>query len=144
VLAAIGLAQLPRLQKMNGRRRLRADRYARLLAHVDGVVVPRGPSFNHVHARHLMSVLVDFGLYGLTRKDVVARMASRGVEVGVHYVAVHQHPYYVALYERLHMGVQLPVTEMVSERILSLPLYPDMHDFDVDVVVDAFIEVLRG
>ena len=67
-------------------------------------------------------------------------LKQRNIGTGIHFRAVHLHKYY-----REVMGLSrglLPDTEWNSDRILSLPLFPDMTETDVDDVVDAVKDVL--
>jgi UDP-4-amino-4-deoxy-L-arabinose-oxoglutarate aminotransferase len=144
LLAAVGVAQLRRLKKNNARRRVIVGLYARRLAEaaVPGVEVPPGPRYEHVSACHVMIVLVDFPGLGADREDFIRRMAAERIGCGVHYVAVHLHPYYRS--EHPVPRGSLPETEYVSARTLTLPLFPDMEDSDVDDVVAALARVVDG
>ncbi len=76
----------------------------------------------------------------MSREEFMERLKQRNVGTGVHFRAVHLHKYY-----RESMGMRrgmLPHTEWNSDRICSLPLFPDMHAGDVDRVVDAIEEVI--
>jgi len=71
----------------------------------------------------------------------MAELKERNIGTGLHFRAAHLHKYY-----RESMGIKpgtLPHTEWNSDRICSLPLFPDMTFEDVDSVVEAIKDVLR-
>ena len=65
---------------------------------------------------------------------------AENIGIGVHFRAVHLHPFYVDAY-RFHRGM-FPNAEYYSDRAISLPLYPRMTDADADDVVAAVRKVL--
>ena len=95
VLCALGLSQLKKLDGFVDRRRALAARYDELLAPLNLVTVipsPGQPAF------HLYVALIDFEAAGVTRKQVMARLAAKGIGSQVHYIPVHTQPYYRELY----------------------------------------------
>ena len=76
----------------------------------------------------------------MSREEFMARLKQRNIGTGIHLLAVHLQRYY-----REKMGMRpglLPNTEWNSERICSLPLFPDMTPDDVDDVVEAIKNAL--
>jgi len=70
----------------------------------------------------------------------MAELKTRNIGTGLHFKAVHLHPWYRA--HRPTPEGALPNTEWNSARICTLPLFPDMTDRDVTDVVDAVKEIL--
>ena len=71
----------------------------------------------------------------MDRDRFMADMKTHNIGTGLHYRAAHLYPYY-----REHFGYrvgQFPNAETVSDRIVSLPLFPLMTDADQDRVIDA-------
>ena len=137
--AALGLHQLPRLDRFIEARTRLAARYTARLADQRAWALPAPPPYEHRHAWHLFTVCLDLE-HGLTRREFVAEMERRGIGVGVHYPPVHLLRFY-----REHYGYalgDLPRAEAVGASIVSLPLFPGMTGRDVDRVVDAMNEVL--
>jgi UDP-4-amino-4-deoxy-L-arabinose-oxoglutarate aminotransferase len=79
---------------------------------------------------------------GLSRDDFMYKMKQKNIGTGLHFFAVHLQKYYIESMG-MHRGM-LPNTEWNSDRICSLPLFPDMTDKDVDDVVDSIKEILRS
>ena len=115
-------------------------RYRELLADVDEILPLAVPSYPMRHAWHLFVVRLDTERAGLDRDSFMAELKKRNIGTGIHFKAAHTQKYYRETL-RLPQGA-LPATEWNSERICSLPLFPDMAVEDVDSVVAAIKEVL--
>jgi dTDP-4-amino-4,6-dideoxygalactose transaminase len=138
LLAAVGLGQLRRLPQFNARRAELAALYTRLFADVPQVETPSvSPDVTtnwHLYVIRLRDTVV-------ARDDLATRLRERGIGTSVHYYPVHYHPYYRETYG-FRPG-DYPVCESEFERILSLPLFPQMNDIDVDRVVEAAKAILQ-
>jgi dTDP-4-amino-4,6-dideoxygalactose transaminase len=130
IASALGIHQLRKLDGFIERRRRIAERYLRDLRGVRGIELPAVPGYPHRHAWHLFTVLVE------RRDEFMARLKEENIGTGLHFEAVHR----TTLYR--DPAAVLPQTEYVCDRILSLPLYPDMTDPDADDVVSAVRRVL--
>jgi dTDP-4-amino-4,6-dideoxygalactose transaminase len=90
---------------------------------------------------HLYPVRVTAAA-GLDRDDFIAALNRRNIGVGVHFRPVHLHPFYR---EQFGFGPGLcPIAEEAGEQLVSLPLFPDMTDAEVDRVVSACREILAA
>jgi len=123
--AALGTSQLSRLAAFVGRRNELADRYRVVLADLDVELPPEAPT-GFTHAYHLFPVRVP------DRRRMFEGLRSRGIGVQVHYVPIHHFTSY-----RDVATTDLPATEAAYERLLSLPLFPDLSEKEQDVVVSA-------
>lgn len=133
ILCALGLSQLKKLPRFAARRRELAAAYRQALAPLAPLVRPAAQPAWSDPVLHLMTVLIDFEAAGRSRRAVVDALKARGVGSQVHYIPVHQQPYYRELY-----GEQdLPGADAWYARCLSLPLYPGMTDADVTMVTEA-------
>ena len=126
--AAIGMSQLDQLDVWQARRELLAARYDAALAAVPGIQLPPRPPSGR-HAWHLYVVRIGPG-YALSRDELTAALAVRGVGTSVHFIPVHHLPYFRSLVGDVH----LPVADRLSDQLLSLPLHPALSDDDVDYV----------
>jgi len=131
--AALGLAQLERLDAMNARRREIAAYYR---ANLPGEVTCLAEAKGDEHIYHLFVVKLD---PALDRDQVCNGLKERRVGSSVHYIPLHRHPYY----RHLDQG-QFPVADEVYPRALSLPLYPDLSDAEAEYVVEAVKDVLKS
>jgi dTDP-4-amino-4,6-dideoxygalactose transaminase len=138
VQAAVGIHQLARLDEWIERRRELWEAYDAQLVGLP-LRLPAAPSGEMRHARHLYQVLVEDSA-PLSRDRLLEALVERRIGTGVHYRAVHLHPYY-----RDRYGIDpaaLPVATDISERTLSLPLGPSMSDDDLADVVAALHDAL--
>jgi dTDP-4-amino-4,6-dideoxygalactose transaminase len=138
VEASLGLHQLPRLDRWVDRRAELWQRYDALLTNLE-LVTPPPPEPNTRHARHLYQVLLKPDA-PLTRDELLDGLTARKIGTGVHYRAVHLHPYYRATYRIA--PEQLPVATAISNRTLSLPLSPLVTEADQDDVINAVREAI--
>jgi UDP-4-amino-4,6-dideoxy-N-acetyl-beta-L-altrosamine transaminase len=138
ILCALGLSQLAKLERFAARRRALTTLYEQALTPLAPLVRPAARPAWSDPVLHLMSVLIDFEAAGVSRRTVVEALRARGVGSQVHYIPVHQQPYYRQRYGDL----SLPGAEAWYARCLSLPLYPGMADADVGRVVEALKAVL--
>jgi len=129
--AAIGLAQLPKLDGFNTRRRQLARRYIERLPRHPVLSLPEDfPG----HSWHMFCVCVDFAALGTDRPGFLTGLRDQGILAGIHYPAIHT----FGLYRRFGYGAgDFPVAERIGEQTLTLPLFPAMSDDDVDRVCDA-------
>jgi perosamine synthetase len=134
--AALGSAQLDRLEAFLARRRRLAARYLERLAGHDALDLPE------VHpdadpAWHYVFVQLRLDRLRVDRGAVYRALRAEGIGVNVHYIPVHRHPFYVGRYP----GLSLPVAEAAYERLLTLPLHGGMDESDVEDVVAALDKV---
>ena len=128
--AAVLRAKLPRLERWNERRRELAAQYARMLADTGLTLPAELPGTRH--AWHLYVVRTD------NRESLRGALAARGIETLVHYPrALHQHPAYASL-----ARAGLEQSERLADEVVSLPLYPQLQDDEVERVCEAIVEVL--
>lgn len=132
--AAMAIHQLPRIDAYWSRRCEIWERYREALADLPlGLPAPEEPQTRH--ARHLFTLIVDAARCGTSRDALLDGMIDRKIGVGVHYRALHLHPYYC---ERSSPRPgSLPNAEWISERTASIPLSPKLTDADVADVIEA-------
>ena len=138
--AAVGLAQLRRIEEMNARRMKLAELYDRLLDDVSEIIRAARVSYPSRHAWHLYTILIDPDKAGLTRDEFREEMRKRNIGTGLHFLAVHGLSFYR---ERYRPAPELlRNSEYVAARIVSLPLFPDMQEEDVVEVVEEIRDIL--
>lgn len=125
--AAIGLAQLLKLEEFNRIRQANAQFFNERL---QGVVVPTIPA-DRTHVFHQYTIRVPGG-----RRDVLrAYLQERGIETGIYYpVPVHRQRFYM---EKLGYTVSMPEAERAAREVLSLPVHPGLKPFDLERIVSA-------
>jgi dTDP-4-amino-4,6-dideoxygalactose transaminase len=139
IQCALGLSQLGKLERFVRRRAELVARYDERLASLPKVR-PLGRVAGFTPAWHLYVILIEFGAVTKSRAEVMRALRARGIGTQVHYIPLHQHPYYCARY-----GAQLlPGAEQYYSQALTLPLFPSMSELEQDRVVMALSEVLDG
>ncbi|HWC33188.1 MAG TPA: DegT/DnrJ/EryC1/StrS family aminotransferase [Mycobacteriales bacterium] len=139
VEASIGIHQLPMLDSWIEVRRLQSETYDQLLADLP-LTLPASPDPRSRHARHLYPVVLDQET-GISRDEVLDRMTSMNIGVGVHYRGIHTHPYYAS---RVGDVRAFPIATEVSDRTLSLPLGPAFCEQDLADVAAALHATLTA
>jgi dTDP-4-amino-4,6-dideoxygalactose transaminase len=92
------------------------------------------------HAHHLYPIIVRVEALSADRDTIMNAIQAENVGIGVHFRAVHLHPYYEQTFG-FRRGM-FPRAEYYSDRTISLPLYPRMTDADADDVVAAVRKVI--
>jgi len=127
VHAAIGLAQLQKLDRFNEARIANAHF---LSENLRGVVTPTVPE-GRKHVFHQYTIRVPDG----RRDDLIAYLKDHGIGCGVYYpVPIHKQTYYV---NELGYDVSLPEAEKATEEVLSLPVHPALSQEDLEKIVDT-------
>ncbi|MEJ5223392.1 MAG: DegT/DnrJ/EryC1/StrS family aminotransferase [Anaerolineales bacterium] len=130
IRAALGNAQLKKLDGFNARRRELVKCYRDALQElVPDVVVPF-EAHPGVTAAHIMPILLP---EGVERRVFMERMKTEGIQTSIHYPPIHHFSAYSPQYAYL----ELPLTDSVVKREVTLPLYPKLSEDDVLSVVQA-------
>ncbi len=135
--AALGVAQLARLDRMLERRIAVAGLYERGLAGLDGVAAP--PAGRGAERRGWFVYPVRLS-EGVDRDATIARLGERGVAAKAYLPCIHLFPH---LREQGWREGQFPVAEAASARSLALPFFPAMTEAHVERVCEALAESLR-
>lgn len=139
VIAAIGRAQLRKVEAMRRRREAIAARYSQAFAPYTGVQVPT--AHDHIqHAWHLYMLRLNEDQLSVGRDAFIEMLKQRKIGVSVHFIPLHIHPYYRTTYG--YHPNDLPVSVREYQREISLPVYSKMSDFDVQSVIDAVTAIL--
>jgi len=130
------LVQLRRLDAWNERRRQIARRYDGRLKDVNSVQIPPRPSKDVEPVYHLYVLKAE-------RRDELAKhLSDSGIATAVHYpTPIHQQP----IFERMNgaRNGAYPVSEELSQKVISLPMFPSMTDEQVDRVCESLISFYR-
>ena len=136
VHAAIGAAQLPKLDGLLARRRTIADRYDEAFRRLSAVQLPARPPYAE-HAFQSYGLLLTPACR-LDRDDVLRALVDRGISCRRGIPPIHREP----LYRDRFGPASLPVTEEVASRSLFLPMYASLTAADQDRVIDVVAGVL--
>ena len=129
VSAAIGLAQLEKINEFNEKRILNASYLNEGLSDVEGVITPYC-AYDSKHVYHQYTIRVDKA----NRDEWVEIIKECGVGCGIHYPI----PLYnQAVYKKLEIEGNCPNANLVAESVISLPVHPSLTKEDLDLVIEA-------
>ncbi|MCA1585243.1 MAG: DegT/DnrJ/EryC1/StrS aminotransferase family protein [Acidobacteria bacterium] len=134
IAAALGIVQLKRCHEFCQARTRIAARYDDAFKDLGELELPVRRS-DRQHAWHLYVIQLNLERLRIDRDQFLVSLKDHHVGASVHFIPLHQHPYY-----RDRMGwshEQFPRANAAFERIISLPIFPKMSDGDVDRVIAA-------
>lgn len=135
IQCALGISQMKKLDRFAKKRRMLAARYDERLSGAQGIVVP----YQHedgLSSRHLYMIQVPSAI----RSQVFDELRKADIGVNVHYIPVYRHPYYQ---EHGYSQVHCPNAEEFYAGAITLPLYVDMTEEQVDYVAEQTIRIVR-
>jgi dTDP-4-amino-4,6-dideoxygalactose transaminase len=136
ILSAMGVAQMKKLARLVERKQQLAASLSGRLAGVSGIRVPMEPTWGgHIYQSYV--ILVDDGL---NRDRIVEEMKARGIETTLGTYALHDQPFFQRTFG--YKSGQLPNSHAAFTRTITLPLYPQMGESDLDQVADTLKAVL--
>jgi len=121
--AAIGLIQLKKLDKMNKKRKKIAKRY------YDQINLVHKMPYDESCSYHIYWMCVK------NRKQFMKKMEELKIETGIHYKPIHQMTYY-------KNRKSLPITESIENKIISIPIHPNLSDVNVDYIIKTINELI--
>jgi dTDP-4-amino-4,6-dideoxygalactose transaminase len=138
IQAAMGLAQLAKLERHQARRRAVVHAYQAAFAGHDAFELPvERPEVEH--AWHLYVLRLQPGVLRIGRDRFIQELTQRKIGTSVHFIPLHLHPYYRDTYG--YAPDAYPVAQSNYERMLSLPLHPGLSEADVEDVVGAVLDI---
>ena len=128
IQAAILRVKLPKIDRYNSLRRERAAQYNELLATLDGIDLPVEKN-GYYHVYHQYTILAD------RRDEIMSALADKEIASAIYYpVPLHLQKSYSGLG---YKEGDFPVSENLSRRVLSLPIYPELNPADVDLISET-------
>ncbi|HOE17684.1 MAG TPA: DegT/DnrJ/EryC1/StrS family aminotransferase [Syntrophorhabdaceae bacterium] len=126
--AAIGIVQLKKLGRFIERRRWIVEEYNKAFKRIEGINIFKW------EIREMAPFMYILRVDGDRRDEMMDFLASKGVASGVHYIPNHLQPFFSKY------ATGLPATEKVWKEIVTLPLFYDMTDNDVELVISSVRE----
>jgi len=128
--AAIGVAQVDKLDKWNDKRIATATAYNNAFSGLDFLTTPTVPAgFKHVFHQYTLRIKPEL------RADFMAHLNANGVGCGIFYPhAIYEHPFYKKM--GFAAGTS-PVAEQIVKEVVSIPVHPSLSDEDVQKIIDA-------
>lgn len=140
--AVLGVVQLDRVDEMNAKRAQIANYYRKAFAEIPEIIPLGEPTYRFKNSCHLFPVRLDTEKAGLSRDDFMNRLKELNIGSGLHFQCVHLQRYYTETFG--FVRGMFPNTEWNSDRLLSLPSFPEMTIDDLNDVVSACKEILAN
>lgn len=140
IQAAIGIHQLKKLDYFTRIKQKYSLIYNDSFADMPEIT-PQRDNPKMFHARHLYPVVLNLEMLRTDRQGFIEAMKAENIGCGIHFVAIHKHQYYRKRFN--FKDKDLPNASHISDRIVSLPLYPKMTKDDVYDVVRAVKKVIH-
>ena len=132
IQAAILRIKLKYLNEWNNKRIEIADKYSNKLK--NGFMIPKKKA-GVKHVYHIYALQIE------DRENIIKQLKSRGVNAGIHYpLPLHRQP---ALKYLNYTNGSFPISENLAKKELSLPLWPEMNDEQIDYVVEQIKDVAK-
>ncbi|MEM3765632.1 MAG: DegT/DnrJ/EryC1/StrS family aminotransferase [Candidatus Bathyarchaeia archaeon] len=133
VNAAIGRIQLKRLNEWNEKRIQNALMYNKLLSDLDEIILPPPP-------KKLIKPVYNLYVIRVRDRDKLKEyLENNGIQCGIHYpLPIHLQPIYKEIFH--FKGGEYPVSELVSQTCLSLPMHPNLTKDDIAYVCEKIHE----
>jgi perosamine synthetase len=129
IQAALGVAQMEKIDRLVQAKRHMAQRYAEGLGDIPGITLPSQAEWAY-NVYWLYSILVDPDEFGMTRDELIARLGEQDIDTRPIFPCMHEQPIYAT-------GQDLPVASYISDNGLSLPGATSLTDRDFDRVIEA-------
>jgi perosamine synthetase len=141
IASALGIHQLRESDRFHAERRRVAERYTRLLSDIDELELPVEMP-DRMHSWHLYAIRLRLERLAIDRASFIAELKTRGIGTSVHWMPLHMHPYYRATYD--YAPEDFPIAVREYARIISLPIFPDMTEEQIETVSDAIHELIAA
>jgi perosamine synthetase len=132
--SAIGIHQLKKAEMMRKKRERVAGMYREGLRDLSTVSLPPDPP-DRVHSWHLFYIRLNLETLSIDRARFIEELKKKGIITSVHWMPLHMHPYYRETYG--HRPEDYPQASAVYSRLVSLPIFPDMRDDEIEYVMDS-------
>ena len=136
IISALALSQLDKVEKLIKLRRANAERYNKKLKKLKEIKTHSEPE-NYKHVYQLFSIQLPSKKI---RDGLMRFLAGRGIMTKVFFDPIHVTRHFSKYTSKQQ---NLPITRMISERILSLPMYPDLTKEEINEITDAISEFME-
>jgi perosamine synthetase len=133
--SSIGMIQLKKQNMLREKRDNIASKYNEAFKDNSNIVLPFVKDDRET-SWHLYVIKID------NRDEVIEQLKENGVGCSVHFIPIHKHPYYKDRYA--YKNEDYPIANSIFDKSLSLPIYPDMTDEEIDFVIQNVLEIVGG
>ena len=139
IQAALGIAQLKKIDMMWFKRKEIAQRYNLAFRNIEEVIIPCVKEDRNT-SWHLYVIKLCLEKLKIGRDEFIEKLADKGVSASVHFIPLYRHTFYAEKYKCAKED--FPMSEWVFSRIVSLPIYPFMTHREISTVISAVESVI--
>jgi dTDP-4-amino-4,6-dideoxygalactose transaminase len=140
IQSAIGIHQLRKLEGFIEARVRVVEAYNRAFADLEEVELPPDGG-NRRHSWHLYMLRLNLDQLDINRDEFIVELTKLGIGTSVHFIPIPLHPFFASLKGRPEN--QCPQALALYPRLISLPLYPDMTEIQIESVTDSVKQIAR-
>ena len=140
LLAAVGVAQLKKCDQFWKQRSQIATYYREKFSQIEEVELPACAIDPAEHSWHLYILRLRPDMLSISRDEFIEQLKAAGIGTSVHFIPLHQHPYYIQQYG--YQQGDFPQAEDSFSRCISLPIYPDLSEAQRVQVVEAVSKIV--
>lgn len=133
--SSIGIIQLKKQNELRKKRDIIANKYNESFRNDSNIIIPFIKT-DRVTSWHLYVIKVE------KRDEIIERLKDCGIGCSVHFIPIHKHPYYKNKYG--YKNEDYPVSNEVFDTSLSLPIYPDMSEEEIDYVIEKVKKIVSN
>ena len=141
IQASLGIHQIKKVESFLSRRMQIVKKYNDAFEKTEEIQLLKVES-NIKHAHHLYVIVIKTENLKVSRDEVLTEIQKRGIGVAVHFRSLHLQPFFKQHFN--YKKGMFPQAEYLSDRVISLPLYPKMTDEDVSRVIETVLSVLHS
>jgi perosamine synthetase len=139
VASSLGLHQVRKADRLHQQRTAWADVYTRTLQDMEELILPTVQP-NRIHSWHLYPIRLRLERLNIDRAQFMTELKQRGIGASVHWMPLHMHPYYRQKYG--YQPEDLSQAASLYPQLVSLPLYPDLTESDVEYVCRSLRQIV--
>ena len=139
MIAALGISQIKKIEKIIKMRRDKAEYMTKKLSKIKEITLPI-PPHDYFHVYQMYTIRINDTKQ--TRDKLIQYLAEKGIMSKVYFDPIHLTYFY-----RNKFGFKkgdLPITEKISEQVLSLPLYPTLTEKEIDYITNSIYNFFKG
>ena len=138
--AALGSSQITSVDsKINIRRNI-AKNYDIAIKNINGITSLKTLTKN-IHSYHIYVVIIDLNQFKVDRNQFFLALRSENIGVNVHYIPLYEHTFFKNFG---FIQSDYPNSRYIYDRIITLPLWPDMSEYDINSVIEALKKVAKA
>jgi len=139
MVAALGISQIKKVEKLIKMRRKNAEYLTQRLKAIDEIIIP-SPLNNYFHVYQLYTIRVKKGKE--ERDNLMKYLGKKGISTRVYFYPVHLTRFYKRRFG--YKKGKLPITEKISEQVLTLPLYPTLTKKEIDYIFEMICSFFKN